>query len=297
MPIDLTKYGAQIMTQDQLNAASGPNGFNFTFNRTGGSTSQPQQSPTMSGGGFGGAAGSAGPGVRIKDEDYAGWTQQQYNRQMDAQQAKEMLRLQNQYALDRDRAAWNHQDQMRNSILSNLSAVGTWGTNAPPMPRIQIENMPMASQPSQVSRVAAPDLTAAQNAAFARAKDREGQMATGALTGLRSALGGRGLLGSGAEFRGTANVANKALGNLGEVNREQAIQGANAATRAAEMGYQGDIQQRGQDIQWAGQQNNQNMNLAKLQFDAQMAEREAVMRHNQSQEQFMQNLLLGLIRA
>ena len=101
----------------------------------------------------------------------------------------------------------------------------------------------------RVAPIQAPDFSAAQSAAFARAKDQVGLEAQGALTGLRSALGGRGLLGSGAEYQGTQNVITRGMGELGDVSREQAIQGAGAQERAASLGYTGGIQQRGQDIQ------------------------------------------------
>lgn len=101
--------------------------------------------------------------------------------------------------------------------------------------------------------VAPVDTTAANAAIFARAKDQVGQTAQGALTGLRSALAGRGLLGSGAESRGTQNVVTAGLGELGDVSREQAIKGADVAQRTAETNYAGGLTQRGQDITMRGQ--------------------------------------------
>lgn len=270
-------------------------GFQFDFSRM----QQPQtQNPatSMGGGGYGG--GSAPPSMQFNSNAEANTYGQQSARIQEANsQAEKMLRLQQQGQRDLQQAQFNQQNAMRDSILGSLSAVGTWGTNAPPMPRINVQQLPMQGGVPQVSHVVAPDFTAAQNAAFARAKDREGQLAQGALTGLRSSLGGRGLLGSGAEFRGTANIVNKALGNLGEVNREQAIQNAAGAVDQMKMGYQGDITQRGQDITQAQNMNQNNLALAQMQFNADMAEREAIMRHNESGQNFMQNLLLGLVRA
>jgi hypothetical protein len=118
--------------------------------------------------------------------------------------------------------------------------------------------------PTQISL---PDQSAAESAAFGAAKDQTGQETSGALTGLQSALAGRGMLGSGAEIGGTAAVINKGQGELGAASREQATnhlanqldiekanQGAAVSTRGQNMGYSAttrgqDVTQRGQDIQ------------------------------------------------
>jgi hypothetical protein len=56
------------------------------------------------------------------------------------------------------------------------------------------------------------------------------------------------MLGSGIEGGETARIVGQAAGGLGDVSREQAIQEANRQNRFAEIGYQGDITQRGQDL-------------------------------------------------
>lgn len=100
---------------------------------------------------------------------------------------------------------------------------------------------------SPVAPVAPVDTSAAQSAAFARAKDKVGQTSSGALAGLRSSLGGRGMLGSGAESRGTASVINRGQGELGDVARSQAMTEADLAQKTATTNYEGGITQRGQD--------------------------------------------------
>lgn len=97
------------------------------------------------------------------------------------------------------------------------------------------------------------DTTAAQSAAFAHAKDQVGQVGQGALTGLRSSLGSRGMLGSGAESKGVASVANRGQGQLGDVARSQAVDSSALAERTATTNYNGGISQRGQDITTRGQ--------------------------------------------
>jgi len=112
------------------------------------------------------------------------------------------------------------------------------------------------------STVAPVDTSAAESAAFGRAKDQVGETSQGALSGLRSALGGRGMLGSGAEYRGTANVFNKGQQQLGDVSRGLAIKGAENAQENAQTNYAGGLTQRGQ-----------NMNDAQTALSAQVAQR------------------------
>lgn len=102
--------------------------------------------------------------------------------------------------------------------------------------------------PAGPAGVAPVDTSAATSAAFANAKDQVGQETGGALTGLRSALAGRGLLGSGAESRGTTSVITKGQGELGKTSRGQAIETADLGQKNAETNYQGQVEQRGQDI-------------------------------------------------
>lgn len=109
-----------------------------------------------------------------------------------------------------------------------------WASGGPPVP--------------SVPPVADVDTSAAQAAAFARAKDRVGQLGAGALAGLRSSLGGRGLLGSGAEVRGAVDVVNRGQGELGDVVREQAIEQAALAERTAQANRQAALEQRRQNL-------------------------------------------------
>ncbi len=110
-----------------------------------------------------------------------------------------------------------------------------------------------------VASIAPVDTTAAQSAAFARAKDQVGQTSAGALAGLRSSLASHGMLGSGSESRGTAAVVNAGQGQLGDVSRQQAIDSAANAQRTAEFNATGGITQRGQDIASADTQRGQDV--------------------------------------
>lgn len=142
--------------------------------------------------------------------------------------------------------------------------------------------------PPAHERIETPDSSAAMAASFARAKDRAGQIAQSALAGLRSNLGGRGLLGSGAEYKGTERIAAQGLGELGDVNREQAIQNANQAADFAKIGYQGDITQRGQDISAQQAANSLAAQIAMANFQGQISQR--------GQNMDMMQSLMNLIR-
>lgn len=93
-----------------------------------------------------------------------------------------------------------------------------------------------------------PDSSAAEAAAFARAKDKIGLQTRGAIRGLQGELAGRGVLGSGVESSAIANVLNAGQGELGDVTREGAIQAAEREREQANLGYQGQLTQRSQNL-------------------------------------------------
>lgn len=117
------------------------------------------------------------------------------------------------------------------------------------------------------------DTSAAQAATFARAKDQVGQTASGALTGLRAALGGRGMLGSGLEERGTAAAATGAAGQLGEVSRQAAVTKAGLDNQNATTNFQGAITERGQDFAKEEAANSLAGDLAKTTYAGQIQQR------------------------
>lgn len=129
-----------------------------------------------------------------------------------------------------------------------------------------------ANLPPPVS-FAAPDVSAAESAAFGRAKDTVGQTTQGALTALRSALGGRGMLGSGGEFRGTSNIITGGQQQLGEAARDQAMKRADLAEKQAELGYTGGISQRGQDLSAKAAADALAAQLAEAQYSGQITQR------------------------
>lgn len=105
------------------------------------------------------------------------------------------------------------------------------------------------TQPATIEEMSSPAEDAARQAAFARAKDQAGMIGRSAMTALNNTMGARGLAGSKFAQNAAGGVVNTGATQLGEVNREQMIQDLqNARQRASEV-YQGNIAQRGQNIQ------------------------------------------------
>lgn len=122
------------------------------------------------------------------------------------------------------------------------------------------------SAAGNVARIAAPDMTSSNAATFGAAKDRAGQMARASLDALNGELGSQGMLGSGAQVQGTKDIIMDAGQFTSDVNRQNAVNDAQMKGDFAKLGYQGDITQRGQDIQ----HEEANAQLALAQQDRQM---------------------------
>lgn len=170
-------------------------------------------------------------------------------------------------------------------MSSLMSAIGTFGAtsggggftggqsysnpqvNAPALTGLQTANAP------NVAEVGPIDTSAAQSAAFGRAKDQVGQESAGALAGLRSSLGGRGMLGSGAESRGTSRVVQSGQQQLGEVSRQQAIEKAGLAERQAESNRGAAVTQRGQTIGQNAGNADRAASMAATGYQGQIAQR------------------------
>lgn len=153
------------------------------------------------------------------------------------------------------------------------------------------------SAPASVAPIAPVDMTASNSAAFGRAKDQVGQETSGALAGLRSSLGGRGLLGSGAESRGTAAVINKGQGELGDTSRQQAITGTTQDQQVAEANQGAAITGRGQDISAADSARSAALAARGQDITAQNDRNNLVLEQSAQQQQTRQASLNGLISA
>lgn len=95
-----------------------------------------------------------------------------------------------------------------------------------------------------------PDLQAAQDAAFARAKDRAGAIARSATDAVHEDAASRGVLDAGFTAGAVAKRAiAPSMNVLGDLNARQMAEAYNAASEGAKTAYQGAIEQRGQDQQ------------------------------------------------
>lgn len=92
------------------------------------------------------------------------------------------------------------------------------------------------------------DEAAARAAAFARAKDQSGKVASAALRSLQEQMAGRGTGGSGIQDLMTAGVVQGAQAPLQELTRDQLMMDLNRAADISDLTYQGNITQRGQNI-------------------------------------------------
>lgn len=231
-----------------------------------------------------------------------GWEQQKMadqstklQQERAARQAQEMARLQAQLAAD---AEARKMEMLKNfSINGQFSGFGEAPGGTAPNVKIQMPIYQQGGGGGHVPQIQMPDMGAAQAAAFARAKDRVGQMNSGALAGLRSQLGSRNMLGSGSEFRGLGNIAQQGLGELGNVTREQAIQEAQARSGAALTGYQGAITQRGQDQQNMQAMNQLSQNLALGEYQGAITQRGQDLELAKAKQAQNMQILQGLLQA
>lgn len=89
---------------------------------------------------------------------------------------------------------------------------------------------------------------AARNAAFARAKERAGQTAASGVASLKGILEGRGLAGSSIEAAEMGDLVASGTNAITDFTREELINDLNRAAEISDMTYQGNIAQRGQDL-------------------------------------------------
>ena len=85
------------------------------------------------------------------------------------------------------------------------------------------------------------DEQASRNAAFARAKDQQGQTARASLDALRGIMSESGTLGSGMEAMGQSNIISGAASDLGDFERERLMSDSDRAASIADRNYAGDL--------------------------------------------------------
>jgi hypothetical protein len=138
--------------------------------------------------------------------------------------------------------------------------------------RLKGETPPREERPAPPNRVAMPTPAAEAPSAsmgFARAKDQSGRIGNAALRALKDQMTERGISGSGVEGQLTSNILGDVARGQGEAAFNQQLEADRQSWDAKQMGYQGDITQRAQDlglsstgfqggIQQRGQDMNQN---------------------------------------
>jgi hypothetical protein len=138
--------------------------------------------------------------------------------------------------------------------------------------RLKGETPPREAAPTPQNRVAMPTPAAEAPSAsmgFARAKDQSGRIGNAALRALKDQMTERGISGSGVEGQLTSNILGDVARGQSEAGFQQQLEADRQAWDAKQMGYQGDITQRAQDlglssagfsggIQQRGQDMNQN---------------------------------------
>jgi hypothetical protein len=99
-----------------------------------------------------------------------------------------------------------------------------------------------------------PDVTAADQAAFGRAKDRIGQTARGSLESLQDVMSERGLARSGIEAGEMGKILQGGVGQLSDTAREQALEQLRRAQSVSDRNLAAQLTTRGQNIAGMGQQ-------------------------------------------
>ena len=95
-------------------------------------------------------------------------------------------------------------------------------------------------------------IAAGDAAAYSRAKDQVGQSQQGLQKALTNKFAARGMRGSSIEGRAIGSAAEAGAGELADMSRSQAIGAGDRAIDLAKTQYQGNIEQRGQDISERG---------------------------------------------
>jgi hypothetical protein len=109
------------------------------------------------------------------------------------------------------------------------------------------------------------DISGALNSSYARAKERSGLEAQGAARSIRALMGRRGLGGSRFALGKEAGAIQQGQAQLGEYNRDEAIQLARRKAQVGDMTYGGNITQRGQNMGQKNTRTQQALSLAALQ--------------------------------
>lgn len=123
------------------------------------------------------------------------------------------------------------------------------------------QRVPRDTMPGRIAPPDKADRAAAEAAAYGRAKDLIGKNQGGALKSLQRSMSARGIRGSGLESAGLSDIVGAAQGQLGQVARDQAIEGLKRDYAVEDRNYAGDINQRAQTMNYMTNQRGQDVNF------------------------------------
>jgi hypothetical protein len=123
------------------------------------------------------------------------------------------------------------------------------------------QRVPRDPMPGRIKPPDKADRTAAEAAAYGRAKDLIGANAGGALKALQRSMSSRGIRGSGLEAAGLGNVIGGAQGQLGQVARDQAIEGLRRDYAVEDRNFAAELAQRTGDMSYLTNQRGQDINF------------------------------------
>ena len=181
-----------------------------------------------------------------------------------------------------------------NSGLYGGGTIGLPANNQVSLPPAVQYQGPSTTVPNvpNVPQVQPVDTTAANSAAFGQAKQQVGDTTSGALASLRSVLAGRGMLGSGAESRGTTNIIAGGQEQLGNVSATQAQTNAQLAQQSALANQQTQLQQAQQSVQAQEAANALAAQQAAAAYQGQISQRATGITAETAQEQMLNEQIL-----
>lgn len=142
------------------------------------------------------------------------------------------------------------------------------------------EQVPRQPMPPQVPPPPQANRDAAEAAAYGRAKDSIGKSAAAGMKALSREMNLRGISGSGIETAGTGRVIGGAVGQLGEVSRDQAIERLHRDQGVEDRNFAAAQGQRNADMGWLQTERGQDIEQQRGQAAPRVSLIEALMRRN-----------------
>lgn len=121
------------------------------------------------------------------------------------------------------------------------------------------QRVPRQRMPARVTPPDPASRAAAEAAAYGRAKDQIGASAGGALKALQRQMGVRGIRGSGLEGAALSSLIGGTQGQLGQVSRDQAIEGLKRDYQVEDRNMAAELAQRTGDMSWLTTERGQDI--------------------------------------